>query len=439
MPADGGHAGQVTTDVRQHPTPARDRLPGGTPPWLLATVAVVVAGAAAVLVRPLAPDLGVPPPAARWFGPDLLARIAAYRTPLRWVAVAGLVLEVAVPVLLAATPAGRRLVVSIVARVGAHRHVRAATAVAVVVVLAGAVVQLPLGLWAHLHARGFGLSAQPVTGWAADQAIEAAIAVVSTAIVVAVAYAVIGRWPQRWVLLAAPTGLVLVAVATMGAPLVVEPLRFDLVPLRDGPVHEALDPVLDAAGAPDATVLVADASRRTVRQNAYVSGLWGSRRIVLYDTLLERSPSQVALVVAHELAHQRHRDIPRGVLAAAAGLTVVAAVIDVVLRRRVRAGRQATPADPHGAAVVVATAVVVLVLSTPVAAWTSRRVEASADLGALQLSGAVADYCATQRGLVERNLSDPAPPTWERLWWWSHPPASARLALAERVAPDAGC
>lgn len=418
---------------------ARERLPGGTLPWLLATATVVAAGMVAVLARPLAPDLGVPPPAARWFGTDLLARIAAYRTPLRGAALTGLALEVAVPVMVAATPVGRRLLAALVARVGTGRPVRAATAVAAVIVLLGAVLQLPLGLWAHLHARTFGLTAQPVAGWAGDQGIEVGIAVVATAIVVAIVYAMLGRWPRHWVLLAAPVGLLLVTVATVVTPLVVEPLRFDVVPLRDGPVRQALDPVLDAAGEPHATVLVADASRRTVRQNAYVAGLWGSRRIVLYDTLLERSPSQVALVVAHELAHQRNGDIPRGVLAAAAGLTVVAAVTAAALRWRVRTGRQATVGDPHGAAALVATAVVVLALSTPVAAWASRRAEAAADLGSLRLSGAVADYCATHRGLVERNLSDPAPPTWERLWWWSHPPATARLALAERVAPDAGC
>lgn len=425
----------------REPDPAgpRERLPGGPVPWVLATAAVVVAGFVAVLVRPLAPDLGVPPPAERWFGTELLARIAAYRTPLRVMVVATAVIEVAVPVLIAASPTGRRLVAGLVARVGPGRPVRAATAVAAVIVVLAAVAQLPVELWAHLHARGFGLTAQPVAGWAGDQVIEGAVAVVATAIVVAVAYAALGRWPRCWVLLAAPVGLLLIAVATMATPVVVEPLRFNVAPLRDGPVREALIPVLDAAGGPDATVLVADASRRTERQNAYVAGLWASRRIVLYDTLLERSPSQVALVVAHELAHQRNADIPRGVLAAAAGLTVPAVVIAAVLRWRVRTGRQETVGDPHGAAAVVAAAVVVLALSAPAAAWTSRRVEAAADVGSLRLSGAVADYCATQRGLVERNLSDPAPPTWERLWWWSHPPATARLALAERVAPDAAC
>jgi STE24 endopeptidase len=429
----------VTIRHELKPAIAQGRLPGGRLPWLLATAFVVVAGVGAVLVRPLAPDLGVPPPAGRWFGPDLLARIAAYRAPLRGAVVAGLLLEVTVPVLVAVTPAGRRLAAALVTRAGDGRPVRAATAVAAMIVVLGAVVHLPLGLWAHLHARAFGLTAQPLAGWAGDRAIEVGVATVATAIVVATTYAVLGRWPRHWVLLAAPVGLLLVTVATVAMPLVVEPLRFDVVPLRDGAVRDALEPVLDAAGEPDATVVVADASRRTVRQNAYVAGLWGSRRIVLYDTLLERSPSQVALVVAHELAHQRNRDIARGVLAAAAGLTAVAAVVAAVLRWRVRTGRQATVGDPHGAAAVVATAVVVLALSAPIAAWASRRVEAAADLGSLRLSGAVADYCATHRGLVERNLSDPAPPTWERLWWWSHPPATARLALAERVAPDAAC
>ena len=56
-----------------------------------------------------------------------------------------------------------------------------------------------------------------------------------------------------------------------------------------------------------------DASRRTTAANAYVTGLGPTKRVVLFDTLLDRySRDEIRVVVAHELAHVRHRDVPRG-------------------------------------------------------------------------------------------------------------------------------
>jgi STE24 endopeptidase len=276
-----------------------------------------------------------------------------------------------------------------------------------------------------------------VAGWAGDRAIEVSVMALGTALVLAVGYTLARRWPRHWILVAVPLGALAVAATTLAAPLVLEPLRYDTTPLPEGPVRAALTAVLEADGGTDSALLVADASRRTTRQNAYVSGLAGTRRIVLFDTLLERRPDEIALIVAHELAHERNHDVLRGVLAGSAGLVVLCLLVELVVRRRSRLGLQRERADPYAAGVVVAVLVVAMLAASPVVAWTSRRAEAAADLGSLQLTDAYDDYCAVQRGLVERNLSDPAPPIWARLWWWSHPPAASRLELASRLGDDA--
>lgn len=392
-----------------------------------------MAGVVAVIVRPLAPDLGPVPDPTPWFDAALLRRIAAYQQPLRRAAVIGTLLDLAVPVVIAGTAWGRALVARIVAAIGPARVSRAAAAVAAVVVVLAALVRLPVDLWTYRHARAFGLSTQSVAGWGADRAIEVVVAGLGAAVALAVGYALARRWPRHWTLVAVPLGLLAIAGTTLAAPLVLEPLRYDTTPLPDGPVRAALTAVLEADGGTDAALLVADASRRTTRQNAYVSGLAGTRRIVLFDTLLERRPGQIALIVAHELAHQRNRDVLRGVLAGAAGLAVLCVLVELVVRRRIRRGRQRVRADPRAAGVIIALLLVGMLASSPVVAWASRRAEAAADLGSLELTGAYADYCAAQRGLVERNLSDPAPPAWVRLWWWSHPPATSRLELASRI------
>lgn len=395
-------------------------------------VAVVLAGLGAQLIRPLAPDLGPVPDPSAWFTPVLLERIAAYRTPLRWVALAGTVIDVAVPLAVAFLPAGRRLVDAVVGRVGPGRPVRAAALVVAAIVALTAVARAPLGLWAHRHARAFGLSTQSAAGWIGDWAIARGVELAVAVVLTLGGYALLRRWPASWHLIAAPAGVLVIAAAVLLSPVLVEPLRFDLHPLEQGPLRDELEAVLAVDDRARSPLLVADASRRTIAQNAYVSGLWGTRRVVLYDTLLERDPAEVAQVLAHELAHERNRDLLRGVLAGGAGWVLTCGVLAATVHRRVARGRQATAHDPRGAAALVAVVVVLAVLSAPVTAWSSRRAEAAADLGALELTGDPATFCAMQRGLVERNLSDPAPPTWQRLWSWSHPPGASRLALAQR-------
>lgn len=411
------------------------RLTGRALAWAV-IVAVVVAGIAAQIARPLAPDLGAVPDPAGWFDGELLARIAAYRGPLRLAGGIAPLLDVAVPLLVAATPAGRRLARHIVDAVGVSRPVRAATAVVVVVVALTGIAHLPLGIWAYRHALAYGLSTQSLGAWLGDAGIARAIEVAVTAGLALAGYALLRRWPRRWHLIAAPSGVVLVALAVVVSPLVIEPLVFDMRPLPDGPMRRELEAVLAADDTLRATLLVADASRRTTAQNAYVSGLWGTRRIVVYDTLLERPPAEVGQVLAHELAHERNRDLARGVLAGAAGWVLLCGVLVVWLRWRMATGRQDTAHAPDSAAAVVAVIAVVVTLATPVTAWSSRRAEAAADLGALELTHDPRTFCAMQRGLTSRNLSDPAPPTWQRLWSWTHPPGASRLLLAQRWSDD---
>jgi STE24 endopeptidase len=409
--------------------------------WVIIAI-VVASGAVAEFAGPLAPDLGSVPDPRRWFGPALLGRIADYRTPLRVAMIAVLAVDLLVPIAIAVTPLGRRLVSRIVAVVGPHRPARAAAAVVAMVIVLTALVRLPIGVWAYRHARAFGLSTQSLAGWFGDWGIARGVEVLVAVGLAASAYALVRRWPRRWHLIAAPLGVVVVAAAVLVAPLLIEPLQFDFRPLPDGPMRRELERVLAADDRGQSSLLVADASRRTVMQNAYVSGLWGTRRIVLYDTLLERDPRQVSQVLAHELAHERNHDLIRGVLTGSVGWIVACMILAAVVRWRVATGRQVQAHDPGGASALIAMVAVLMALATPVTSWHSRRAEAAADLGALQLTSDPQTFCAMQRGLVERNLSDPAPPTWLRLWSSTHPPPASRLELARGfgsgAAPDCG-
>ena len=102
-----------------------------------------------------------------------------------------------------------------------------------------------------------------------------------------------------------------------------------------GELRTDLLALAEESGVPVQDVLVSDASRRTTALNAYVSGLGATRRIVVYDTMLEELPDeQIESIVAHELGHVVNRDVLTGTLhrraraAAADGAARVAALLD---------------------------------------------------------------------------------------------------------------
>jgi STE24 endopeptidase len=178
-----------------------------------------------------------------------------------------------------------------------------------------------------------------------------------------------------------------------------------------------------------------DASRRTTAANAYVTGLGATKRVVLFDTLLrDFTPAETRLVVAHELGHVRHRDVPRGLLflalVAPCGAYVVARAAEPLT------ARGATPVPAVGLALTL-----VAPALTTVANQLSRAIERRADEFALRLTREPGAMIAFEQRITVQNVSDPAPPRWQRVLLGSHPATVERigqaLAFSGRRSPAA--
>lgn len=397
---------------------------------------IVVLGVAVQLVRPLAPDLGPAPAPGQWFDVAHLERVRAYREPLYAVAVAVFGLRLAVPCLAAFTSAGRRMTAATIRRVGADRPARAAAAVVAVIVVVTDLVVLPATFWAtFLHEGAYGFRTQGLAGWTYDWVVTSLPVWLVVTLLVLGGYALARRVPRAWPAVAGLGAAVLTGALVFVTPVLLEPLLFTTKPVPAGPVRAEVERILERAGHDIERILVADASRRTTKRNAYVSGLGASRRVVLYDTLVDtQTVEEVGVVVAHEIGHAQHADLLRGTLFASAGVIAVAYLLWGFARWRTATGRQAGVADPHAVAVLLAVLALVAAATVPLQNVASRRAEAAADLAALRITGAPATYLQLTERLVRANLSDPLPPRWAQHLWSTHPPPSARLQMGARWA-----
>lgn len=407
--------------------------------WAWAVVVLVALGCATVAVagvrlpwrRPPAPRSDQQAALAALPAPAV-TRGRAFRKALRPSGYASLVLSVLIALGLGLTPVGAR----IVAAVGGGWAVQAVVG-GLLIVFLSSLLALPLAAWREVVLRRFELSTQNWRGWTVDVLKGYAVGAVLGAVALLGFYAVARTTPDWWWVWGGLGAAGLTVLLSFVLPVLVEPVFNKFTPMAEGPLRDELLALAVRDRVPVKDVLVADASRRTRAVNAYVSGLGPTRRIVVYDTLLERAePAEVASVVAHELGHTRDGDVVTGtVLGAlgAAGAVILAYLIGQLPGLLRLAGVDAVT-DPRSVALLIALATLAGLVAGPLQNALSRRIEARADAHALALTDDPVTFEAMEARLALVNLADPAPPRLEHLLFATHPATVERMAAARAYA-----
>jgi Zn-dependent protease with chaperone function len=301
--------------------------------------------------------------------------------------------------------------------------VAAAAVYAALVTVVSSLVRTPLAFWrGWWRERRWGFSTQGSGGWLGDRAKGLAVSVVLGAGAWAAAVALARTFPGWWAVPAGAALALAVLLLSFVAPVVLEPLFNRLRPLEDEALAASLHLLSQRAGVPVREVLVADASRRTTKVNAYVSGIGRTRRVVVFDTLLQAAgPAEVEVVVAHELGHRRDGHVAKFTLLAMAGAVVAVAVLWAVLGTRM--------GDPRTLPEALLLLLALELAALAPGAALSRRFERAADRCSLELTEQPAAFARAHLQLARRNLSDLDPPRLVYLLLFSHPTAPERLAL----------
>jgi STE24 endopeptidase len=380
--------------------------------------AIVVAEAAVLLLRPKERYPVVEAEAREYFSTAELQRATDFRTGQLWLFAGRTAVELGVLVLAVryAPRAGKRPVVT-------------GAAVAAALTLATTTAALPLRAAARQRAKDVGLVTQSWGGWAGDIAKSASIGGAMAAGGGALLVVGMRRFGRDWWApgAAAVAGFA-VAFSTLG-PVVLDPLFNRFEPLPAGATRDDVLELARKAGVDVGEVYEVDASRRTTAANAYVTGLGHTKRVVLYDTLLKDfTPAETRLVVAHELGHVKHRDVPGGLLWLALVAPFGTLVVARATERLTSDGRSPVPA-----------AVLSLALVAPalgmISNQLSRAVERRADAFALELTGEPDAMVGFERRITLQNVGDPDPPRWQQLVMGTHPTTMERIGQAIAARP----
>lgn len=358
-------------------------------------------------------------------------RHAAFRRTGYTALAVSIVLQVVVLLLLAKGPIAR-----LTDTAGGWRGgwLTAAVVVSVAVALALWLSGLPLAfVRGHVVGHAWNLSTQDAFGWFTDQLRGAGVGVVIAA-VSGIAFFSVVRWqPRAWWLIGAVAFSILTALLTFLWPVAIAPLFNRFTPLEDGNLRERVVSLAGEAGVEIDDVLVADASRRSTLENAYVAGLGSTKRIVLYDTLVEAGDEdQTAFVVAHELGHEVENHVPKGVALSAAGLLVGFGALYLLGRVEGpwRWAGASGPGDVAALPLLLLYAFVAGLLVLPIENAVSRSFERRADAIALELTDDPDTAVKSFRRLAYANLADLEPPGPLVTLLFSHPPIGERISAA---------
>jgi STE24 endopeptidase len=303
------------------------------------------------------------------------------------------------------------------------------------------VLGLPLAWYeGFLREHAYGLSNQSFARWL-DEAIKSlALAIGGGVLTLWLPYLLLRRSPRRWWLYSGLAAVPFFFFVLLVAPIWIEPLFNRFGPMQDKTLEAAIARLAARAGIPGSRIFEVDKSADTTAINAYVDGLAGTQRIVVWDTLLARlSPPQVLFVVGHEIGHYVLGHLWQG-LAFYSGLVLLALYVvhraagGAIARHGQRFGFGRL-ADPASLPLLELLFSAVLLALTPAALGFSRHLEHEADRFGLELTR---DNRAAATAFVEMqrsNLSVPRPGRWYVLWRASHPPLGERIDFANRYRP----
>jgi len=296
------------------------------------------------------------------------------------------------------------------------------------------ILNLPLSYYSgFILPHRYGQSNQTLKDWIIDQLKGLAIGAPLGLLLLELLYLALRVTGDLWWLWAAGGMLIFSVLLSNLAPILIAPLFNKFVPLSDE--HKELaDRLLDLARRANTKVrgvFKSDMSRRSKAANAYLTGIGNTRRIVVGDTLInEFSIDEIETVLAHELGHHVHRDIPVLITFGTLSTTLSLFLASLALKWATNYFGFLGPDDVAAFPALGLIFGVYGLITMPIDNAVSRWRENMADDYALQSTGKTEAFASAFTRLANQNLGEVDPEKWVVWLFYSHPPLGERIAKA---------
>src|ERR1039458_1928601 len=280
--------------------------------------------------------------------------------------------------------------------------------------------------------RKFQLSNQKLRSWLWDEAKGFLVGLVLAGIVVELLYFMIRQSPQHWWLITWALFMGLFILLAQLAPVVLFPIFYKFEPLENEDLRRRLVLLSEHAGTLVRGVYRWKLSEKSKKANAALTGLGGTRRIILADTLLDNyAPEEIEAVLAHELGHHVHRHILKSIFVQA-GITLFGFwAANWTLHYAVDQHLFEELSDFANLPLLALVSVVLSFVLMPALNAYSRFNERQADRYAFESIASVEPFISSMNKLAEQNLAERTPSKWVEWFFHSHPAISRRLAAAK--------
>lgn len=333
-------------------------------------------------------------------------------------------------------------------RASEHRWIQALVFCPLLLVTVDA-LNLPLRAYGHWLSLDYEQSVEGWGAWLWDWGKNVLLTVGLALLLVLILSAVMRRSPRRWWLHFWFAALPVLLFLFFITPWFIDPLfnKFEPLQNKHGDLVAEIEKLAKRAGvsiAPDRMFLM-KASAKTNTINAYVTGVGASKRVVVWDTTIQKlSTEETLFIIGHELGHYVLGHLWKGFVGYAVLLLVVMYALfrglHWALGRWSKDWKIYGPEDWASLAVLLLLLNVTMFLVSPVVNGFSRMQEHDADVYGLEITHGIvpqSSEVATQafQDMGEKDLADPNPSPFITFWLYSHPPLAERLVFAHNYDP----
>jgi STE24 endopeptidase len=279
--------------------------------------------------------------------------------------------------------------------------------------------------------RRYDLTEQTPESWLSDALKQTVLGTALTTGLSGLLGAAFRKWPATWPYVASAAVFPLLVLANIVVPVFIMPMFNEYRPI-EGPLEQRLRSLASRYGVGQAEILRMDMSKQTKKANAFVTGIFGTHRIVVGDTLIEHFPEdEIEFVVAHELGHYVAKDSWRLI---GMGQIIAMLVLFGAFAAMRDAQDESHNAQPTKLARVQWWAVLFSQLVRPGLSAFARSREWAADRFALASTQTPHVGASAFRRLRDQNLAEDEQPAWFEFIFSTHPSLKARIAALEEAA-----